>query len=38
MKRFAMNRHKAARKFSRHAQRTKAANIAPPPNRGGYRF
>ena len=33
-----MNRGKTARVFNRKASRTKAINIAPPPQRGGYRL
>ncbi|WNK12926.1 MAG: hypothetical protein [Microvirus sp.] len=38
MKRRHVSKHKSARKFSNNIRRTKAANIAPPPMRGGYRL
>ncbi|WNK12962.1 MAG: hypothetical protein [Microvirus sp.] len=38
MRRYPVNKQKSAGQFRRNAGRTKAANVAPPPNRGGYRF
>lgn len=34
----AVNKRQSARKFRGQVGRTKAANIAPPPQRGGYRL
>lgn len=33
-----MNSKKFARKFNNRAKRTKRINVAPPPQRGGYRL
>mgnify|MGYP003325855938 CR=1 FL=1 len=33
-----VNKHKSAKKFRRDMAHTKAANMAPPPMRGGYRM
>lgn len=33
-----VSKGKSAAKFRRQSNLTKGANIAPPPNRGGYRF
>lgn len=33
-----VNKAKSAGKFRRQTTRTKARNIAPPPDRGGYRL
>ena len=33
-----VNKSKSASQFRRKAGRTKAANVAPPPQRGGYRL
>jgi len=33
-----VSKHKSAKQFRRHASKTKMANMAPPPQRGGYRF
>lgn len=38
MKRSPMNQKNSAQKFNKSAQKTKAANAAPPPMRGGYRL
>jgi len=38
MRRKALNRSKFSRKFNRRAARTKAINVAPPIQRGGYRL
>ena len=38
MKRRPVNKRSAARSFAKSVGRTKSVNIAPPPNRGGYRF
>lgn len=38
MKRQPMNRFKAARKFNRNVNRTKAINVRPIAPRGGYRL
>jgi len=32
------SKSKSAKSFRRNVSRTKSANIAPPPTRGGYRF
>lgn len=34
----SVNKGASARKFRGNMKRTKAANIAPPPARGGYRL
>lgn len=33
-----MNKAAGARKFRKQIGKTKAANLAPPPQRGGYRW
>lgn len=33
-----VNKASSARSFRKRAGRTKGANLAPPPMRGGYRF
>lgn len=33
-----VNKQAAKKNFNRQASRTKRINIAPPPNRGGYRL
>lgn len=33
-----MSKHSGARKFKKQSRRTKAANIAPAPMRGGIRL
>lgn len=38
MKRFPVNKQRSAKQFRRSVGKTKRANVAPPPNRGGYRF
>lgn len=38
MKRRNVNKQKAATSFRKDAGRTKAANMAPAPMRGGYRL
>lgn len=38
MRRSRVNKRSSAKKFRRSVQRTKAANIAPNPQRGGWRL
>jgi len=38
LKRQHVNKHKSAKTFRHHASKTKMGNIAPPPQRGGYRL
>lgn len=38
MLRTKVNKRAGARKFRKQMSRTKAANVAPPPQRGGYRW
>lgn len=38
MRRIKLNKSRASRKFRKQVGRTKMANVAPPPMRGGYRF
>lgn len=38
MKRFAVNKSKSAHKFRNNVHRTKAANVAAAPMRGGWRL
>lgn len=38
MIRRSVNKKASAGKFRKQAGRTKAANLAPPPQRGGYRW
>lgn len=38
MKRYSVNKHHSAKSFRRNSNRTKAINLAPPPQRGGYRL
>lgn len=38
MRRFPVNKGRSAAQFRRKAGRTKAPNVAPPPQRGGYRL
>jgi len=38
MRRIPVNKGRSAAQFRNNAKRTKAPNMAPPPNRGGYRF
>lgn len=33
-----VSKHKSAKKFRKHSHRVKAANMAPDPMRGGFRF
>lgn len=33
-----VNKKRSARQFNNNTARTKRANVAPPPMRGGYRF
>lgn len=33
-----VNKRRSARKFRRNSSRTKAANLAPSPQRGGWRL
>lgn len=34
----ATNKYRSAKQFRNNAKRTKAVNVAPPPQRGGYRL
>ena len=38
MLRKSVNKKASAGKFKKQVGRTKAANLAPPPQRGGYRW
>lgn len=38
MRRSYVNKRSSARKFRRATTRTKAANVAPAPQRGGWRL
>lgn len=38
MRRSHVNKRSSARKFRRNTQRTKSANLAPSPQRGGWRL
>jgi hypothetical protein len=38
LSRQSVSKRGSAKKFRGHASRTKAANLAPPPMRGGYRL
>lgn len=38
MRRHPVNKGYAAKKFRGNMKRTKAPNVAPPPQRGGYRL
>lgn len=38
MRRSKVNKYRSSKKFRKQVGRTKMANIAPPPMRGGYRF
>lgn len=38
LKRAPVRKGRSAGKFRKQVGRTKAANVAPPPMRGGYRF
>lgn len=38
MRRHKVNKRASARKFRRSTQYTKSANMAPSPQRGGWRF
>lgn len=38
MRRRPVNKKASAKKFRKQSGTTKRANVAPPPNRGGYRF
>lgn len=38
MHRHPVNKGRAASKFRKAGQRTKAVNMAPPPMRGGFRL
>lgn len=38
MKRYAVNKSKAAAKFRKSVQHTKVVNMAPRPMRGGFRL
>lgn len=38
MRRYSVNKGRSAVAFRGNVSRTKAANISPPPMRGGYRL
>lgn len=38
LRRVNQNKSKASSTFKRHVGHTKAVNVAPPPQRGGYRL
>jgi hypothetical protein len=38
LNRQSVSKRGSAKQFRKHASRTKSANIAPPPMRGGYRL
>lgn len=38
MRRSPVNKRKSARSFRKSTQRTKRANVAPSPQRGGWRL
>jgi len=38
MKRYAVNKHRSAKKFSRNSRTVAAANMAGAPMRGGWRL
>lgn len=38
MKRRSVNKSKSARNFRKNSARTKSANVAPSPQRGGWRL
>lgn len=38
VKRYGVNKASSARKFRGDTARTKAANVRPPPMRGGFRL
>jgi len=38
LKRKATNKYRSAKQFRGNSRRTKAPNMAPPPQRGGYRL
>lgn len=38
MRRSHVNKRRSAKSFRRHTSRTKAANIQPAPQRGGWRL
>lgn len=38
MKRYSVNKKQSARKFRKNTMRTKMPNIAPAPQRGGWRL
>lgn len=38
LSRQSVSKRGSASKFRKHASRTKSANLAPPPMRGGYRL
>lgn len=38
LRRQPVNKGRSAAQFRKNASRTKVPNMAPPPNRGGYRF
>lgn len=38
VKRYAVNKSRSARQFRGDVSRTKAANVRPPPMRGGFRL
>lgn len=38
LKRKPVNKYRSAKKFKKHAGKTKAANVGTKPMRGGYRL
>lgn len=38
MKRYNVNKGHSAKSFRRHTSKTRAINVAPPPQRGGFRL
>ncbi|UDN67708.1 hypothetical protein [robinz microvirus RP_97] len=38
MKRYSVNKHRGSQKFRHDVSHTKAANLRPPPMRGGFRL
>lgn len=38
VKRSGVSKGRSARQFKRNVRRTKGANVAPPPMRGGFRL
>lgn len=38
MYRHSVNKSRSAHSFRKHTSRTRAVNVAPPPQRGGFRL